>query len=42
MGEHKVAHIVCSLLTCLLQPWSVCVEVVDPDAGGRHSLGDLD
>lgn len=34
-------HIVFDFLTCLLQPWSVCVEVVDPNAGGRHSLGHL-
>lgn len=27
--------------TCLLQPWSVCVEVVDPNTGSRYSLGHL-
>lgn len=43
---HNVKDKVCvchvfGFLTCLLQPWSVCVEVVDPNAGGRYSLGHL-
>lgn len=29
-------------LTCLLQPWSVGVQVLDPNAGGRSSLAHLD
>lgn len=39
--EDKVSCNVFSFLTCLLQPWSVCVEVVDPNAGGRYSLRHL-
>lgn len=39
--EDTASFVVFSLLTCLLQPWSVCVEVVDPNAGGRHSPGHL-
>lgn len=32
----------CVCLTCLLQPWSVCVEVVDPNTDSRDSLGHLE
>lgn len=41
LGADRISLIVFSFLTCLLQPWSVCMEVVDPNAGGRHSLRHL-
>ena len=40
-GGQSFYRVVSDFLTCLLQPWSVCVEVVDPNAGGRYSSGHL-